>query len=182
MWKYFTSANTRKYIDILPELALKYNSSYHRMIRMSPLEVNRQNVDTVWLNLYQGKIPVDKHSIKKEMKRNKLSIGDTVRIAIERTVFRKGYNEGWTEEIFLVKHILSTSPVTYKLSDQGGEDIKGTFYVQELQKVSEPDTYRIEKVIRKKTDKEGKLWYLVKWRGYSSNFNSFVAAEDLKRL
>ena len=41
-----------------------------------------------------------------------------------------------------------------------GEEIKGSFYEQELQK-TEQEVFRIEKVIRRKGDKS-----LVKWVGY----------------
>ena len=31
MWKYFTANNTQKYIDLLPGMVEKYNSTYHRV-------------------------------------------------------------------------------------------------------------------------------------------------------
>ena len=47
--------------------------------------------------------------------------------------------------------------------DQAGEDIKGLLYSKELQKVTKPESYRIEKVIRKKRDllESGNLLYKV---------------------
>ena len=102
---------------------------------------------------------------------------------MERTTFSKGYRQGWTEEIFIVTHKLSNSnPITYKLKYQANEHIKGVFYMEELQKVVEPSTYRIEKIIRKKKSSDRKLLYLVKWGGYSDKFNSFVTAEDIEKL
>ena len=43
-------------------------------------------------------------------------------------------------------------PTVYKLQDQAAEDTKGTFYgtSEELQKVTEPESYSIEKVVQKK--------------------------------
>ena len=78
--------------------------------------------------------------------------------------------------------MIKSNPATYKLKDQKGEEIKGTFYFDELQKVEEPEAYRIEKIKRKRKDREGKLWYFVKWVGYDSTFNSFVREEDIKRI
>ena len=104
-------------------------------------------------------------------------------LAIERLPFRKGYLPTWTEEIFkihnIVKPATAKGPTTYKVSDQEGEHINGTFYESELQKVTEPASYRIEKVIRKKKSKDGKTYVLVKWSGYPEKFNSYVLAEDL---
>ena len=177
MYQYFTRHNTWKYIDVLPDLVNKYNSSYHRSIKMSPKDVNNSNVPLVWINLYEGRI----QPISKENKRE-LIVGDTVRISLERTTFHKAYKQGWTEEIFIITHKLLGNPLTYKLKDQADESIKGVFYVDELQKIVEPSTYRIEKIIRKKKSSNGKLVYLVKWRGYSDKFNSFVTAEDIEKL
>ena len=57
-----------------------------------------------------------------------------------------------------------------------GEEIKGSFYEQELQK-TEQEVFRIEKVIRRKGDKS-----LVKWVGYPMEFNSWIKNKDLVKL
>ena len=41
--------------------------------------------------------------------------------------------------------------MTYKISYYNGEEIKGSFYEQELQKTSQ-STFRIEKVLRRQGD------------------------------
>ena len=45
---------------------------------------------------------------------------------------------------------LPTSPVTYKLKDLSGDDIKGTFYSDELQIVEKPDDalFDVEHIVR----------------------------------
>ena len=60
-------------------------------------------------------------------------IGDTVRIVMTRMPFKKGYTGHWSEEIFIVTEKVKSIPVTYKLKDLMDENIKGTFYPQELQ-------------------------------------------------
>ena len=104
-----------------------------------------------------------------------------VRISIERGLFKKGYPEGLSEQLFVAKHAVGNNLTVYKLQDQAGEVIKGTFYSKEIQKVIEPESYRIEKVIRKKRDPAGNLLYFVKWKRYPNKFNSFVRSEDLTR-
>ena len=69
-----------------------------------------------------------------------------------------------------------THPITYKIRDQNGEEIKGTFYREELQK-TEQNIYRIEKIIRKRGDKT-----LVKWKGYPDEFNSWIPLKDLENI
>ena len=89
---------------------------------------------------------------------------------------KKGYTTRWQEEIFKIKEIQNTNPITYKLEDLKGEEIKGTFYEPELQK-TEQQIYRIEKIIKKKKGKT-----CVKWKGYSDEFNSWVDNKDLINL
>ena len=78
------------------------------------------------------------------------SAGDLVRKSIEKSLFKKGYLEGWSKELFAAKHAIGTNPTVYKFQDQAGEDIKGMFYSKEIQKVTVPVSYRIEKVIQRK--------------------------------
>ena len=100
------------------------------------------------------------------------SVGDKVRISKKKKTFEKGYTTRWTEEIFTIVEVKRTSPVTYKIADLNGEEIKGSFYEPELQKTSQ-QLFRIEKVI-----KRGKKKSLVKWKGYSDDFNSWVLAHS----
>ena len=48
------------------------------------------------------------------------------------------------------------------------------FYAQELLKTKQNDLYIIEKIIRKNKNR-----YLVKWRNYSDEFNSWVDKDDI---
>ena len=77
---------------------------------------------------------------------------DRVRIIKKKDTFEKGFTSNWTEEIFMIDEVQCTQPVTYKLKDLKGEEIKGSFYEQELQKTKQ-EIYRIEKVIRKRKKK-----------------------------
>lgn len=88
-------------------------------------------------------------------------------------MFENGYLQNWTDEIFVITIRHSTSPVTYGLNDLLGEEIKGKFYEQELQKVTKEDSvYIVEKVLKTRRRK-GKLEHLVKWQGYADKFNSW---------
>ena len=88
--------------------------------------------------------------------------GDLAHISIERSPFAKGYLEGWSEELFVVKHAVGNNPTVDKLQDQAGEDKKEMLYSNELQKITEPESHHIGKVIRKKRDRAGNLLYLIK--------------------
>ena len=65
--------------------------------------------------------------------------------------------------------------ITYKIKDLNDEIIEGIYYEKELQKSKNTSgVYIIEKIIRKNKDK-----YLVKWRNYSDDFNSYVDKNDI---
>ena len=59
------------------------------------------------------------------------------------------------------------------INDLNGEEITGTFYEKELQKIDQQE-FRTEIVIKRKGDK-----LYVKWKEYNNSFNSWI---DKKRL
>ena len=58
MYRYFTAKNTRRYIDVLPDLLHSYNSTYHRSIGIAPVEVDDTNKDLVRARLYPLKTEI----------------------------------------------------------------------------------------------------------------------------
>jgi len=52
MWKYFTDRNTRKWINVLPQIVKNYNNSYNRSIKAHPKDVNVYNANIIYENLY----------------------------------------------------------------------------------------------------------------------------------
>lgn len=168
IYQQFSLRGNYKWLDILPELVDEYNRSRHRTIKMAPKEVDSDNeqqlLDTVYN--YKRIIPA-KNNIK-------FRIGDHIRLSKYKNVFAKGYLPNWTTEIFTVKKIQYTDPITYLLSDWEGNDIKGGVYAEEMQKVKYPDVYLVEKILRRKNNK-----VYVKWLGFDNRFNSWVNENDV---
>ena len=170
MWKYFSANSTNVYINVLPDLVKEYNNTRHSSIKMTPVKASKkENELKVWRNLYPDHLEI--YDIKP-----KFSVGDKVRISKKKKTVEKGYTTRWTEEIFTIVEVKRTSPVTYKIADLNGEEIKGTFYIPGLQKTSQ-EIFRIEKVI-----KRGKKKSLVKWKGYSDDFNSWVDNKEIVNI
>ena len=105
-------------------------------------------------------------------------VGDRVRIIKKKRTFEKGFTPNWTEELFIVSEVRATKPITYKIKDLKGEEIKGTFYQQELQKTRQ-EIYRIEKVLKKRRTRNGTREVYVKWKGLNCDFNSWIPESDI---
>ena len=64
----------------------------------------------------------------------KFKVGAKVRITRNKGIAKKGYTARRTEEVFTVTEVRYTYPITHKIVDYNNEEIKGSFYEQELQK------------------------------------------------
>jgi hypothetical protein len=171
LFRFMTSRHTKRWIDVLDAFIDSYNKSFHRTIGMAPNDVTLENSQTIADRMYPLK--TEPHW--------KFQVGDKVRISKYKNIFEKGYLQNWTDEVFVIAIRQSTNPATYGLKDLLGEEIKGKFYEQELQKVSKEadDVYIVEKVLKTRRRK-GKLEHFVKWQGYADKFNSWTT--DVHRL
>ena len=115
IYKYMTSISKNVYIDQLDDIENEYNNTYHRTIKMKPIDVK----DNTYIN------------IRKEVnnKDSKFKVGDHVRISKYKNIFAKGYTPNWSEEFFVIKEIKNTVSWTYVFN---GKEIIGTFYEKEL--------------------------------------------------
>ncbi|KAL9988940.1 hypothetical protein ACROYT_G003436 [Oculina patagonica] len=172
MYKQFTIQGNTQYLEILPKTVKEYNNTKHSSIKMTPTEASKKkNEGTVYFNLYGDMEPLST--------KPKFKVGDKVRISkYKRIVFDKGYTPNWSEEMFVITKIQHTNPITYKLKDLRDEKIQGSFYESELLKAKQ-DVFRIDKVIRKDYKKKQAL---VKWKGYSDEFNSWIPMKDLQNI
>lgn len=168
MWKYFSYTKTYRYVDVLPKLVKSYNNTKHSSTGYPPSFVTKENEHLIWLK---------QRKVHATFQFPKYHVGDNVRIVKLKQKFDKGYEQGWSTEIFQVAEVFKTVPVTYRLKDFNSEEIEGRFYEPELQKVKLPDLFEIEKILDRK---KGKV--LVKWKGYPSSMNSWVKEEDLQLL
>ena len=160
IYKYMTSISKNAYIDKFDDEVNEYNNTYHRTIKIKPIDVK----DNTYINI----------DIEANDKDPKFKVGDHVRISKYKTIFAKGYTPNWSEEMFVIQEIKNTVPWTYVIINElNGEEIIGTFSKKELQKISKEE-FRIEKVIKKKGNK-----LYVKWKGYDNSFNSWIDKKDL---
>ena len=152
IYKYMASISKYVYIDKLDDIVNKCNNTYHRTIKLKPVDVK----DDTYINI--GKEINDKDP--------KFKVGDHVRVS-------KGYTPNWSEEVFVISKVKNTVPWTYVINYLNSEKIIGIFYEKELQKPNKKE-FRIVKVIKKKVNK-----LHVKWKGYYDSFNSWIDKKDV---
>ena len=115
MWKYFTANSTQKYIDVLPSMVDKYNSTYHRSIKLTPPDArNPSNYQHMYNALYGN--------VRKSTS-PKFHVGDKIRIARKKGTFEKGLAPNWIEERFTISSVKATNPTTYTMRDLLGEPV-----------------------------------------------------------
>ena len=118
--KHMTAVSKNVYFDVLNGIVDKYNSTYHRTIKVKPTDINfdsyaEYNVD------FDDTDP-------------KFKVGDHARISKHKNIFAKEYAPNWSEEVFIISKIKNTVPWTYVLSDLNDGKIVGTFYEEDKSK------------------------------------------------
>ena len=109
MWKYFITNNTQKYIDALPGMVEKYNSTYHRSIKLNPTDARKPANYKHVHNAPYAKVNAQKATPPK------FHVGDKVRIVRKKGTFEKGFTPNWTEEVFTITTVKGTKPPTYSI-------------------------------------------------------------------
>ena len=125
IYKYMTSLLKNAYVDKLDDIMSEYNNTYHRTIKMKPVDVKDNTyIDSMELSRSNDKDP-------------KFKVGDSVRINKYKNILTKRYTSNRSEKVFMIKKVKNTVPWTYVINDLNGDMIIGTFYEKELQKTNQ---------------------------------------------
>jgi hypothetical protein len=170
MWRSFTENHNHEWLDMLPKLVKTYNNKIHSaLFGYTPKEafnLNQKDETDLW-DLQYAK--AYKANVDASDKATKHKLGEWCRISRQKGVFSKGYERGWSTEIFKIVAINKTSPPRYHLQDWFGEPIEGSFYDHELQKTKiDPSIWLIDHVVKTRKVK-GKQEELVRFLGMSAN-------------
>ena len=121
IYKYMTSISKNVYIDKLDDIVNEYNNTYHRTIKMKPVDVK----DNTYMDSNENVNDKDP----------KFKVGDHVRIS----KYKVSYTTNWSEEVFVITKVKNTVPWTYVINDWNGDKIIGTFCEKELQKTNQQE-------------------------------------------
>jgi hypothetical protein len=114
--------------------------------------------------------------------RKALKVEQIVRIANKKNVFSKSYLINWSEQLYKIIKVQSTKPTTYLIADYDtNEPISGGFYREELQPTKLINYFRIDKIKRKRMNKEtGQPEVLVTYK--NSNKEGWLQETDLVNI
>ena len=143
IYKHMTANSENVYFNFLNDIVDKYNNTYHKTIKMKPIDVKSDSFA--------------EYNEESNEKGPKFKVGDHVRSSKYKNIFAKGYALNWSDEIFIIKQIKNAVTWTYVISNLNEEKIIGSFYEKELPKTNRKE-FRIEKVIKRKGNK-----LYVKW-------------------
>ena len=130
--RYFTETSHKRWLDVLQDFVNNINHSINRTIGIRPVDVNLENASKIWKRLYPKANEVPKCEV--------IKVGDRVRIAIEKSIFAKGYHQNWSEELYTVNRVQKSMGLClYILSNNDGEELPRKYYIQELNFVSRTD-------------------------------------------
>ena len=177
LFKYMTENETMNWISALPQVVKAYNNRYHRIIKMSPNEAEKEENNEKLID----NLSIYYHKAISKRRRPKFKVGDIVSIQKYKNVFAKGYDQVFTDQLFKVAEVHTKLPIPmYTLSEYDGSDlIEGRFYENEMQ-LAKYDVFKVEKVIRKRT-RNGVRENYVKWKGWPAKYNQWVPEVDIVR-
>ena len=108
------------YFDASDDIVNKYNNTVYRTIKLKPLDVTSDSYA--------------EYNKDSNVTKPKFKVDDHVRISKCKNIFSKGYNQNWSEEIFVVSKIKDTVLWTYIITDLNGGKVGGSFYEKKFQK------------------------------------------------
>ena len=175
LYKYFTYKNTYRYIDVLPKFVKAYNDTVHSTTGMAPTKISDSDILAIWKRM-------EEKSRRIRVILVRFRVGQHVRISKEEMKFAKGSEQNFSTEIFRVVKVIERWPRPfYELEDLNRTPIDGQFYQEELTPVlvTKSTVYKIEKILDERV-RRGIREYLVRWRGYTRDFDSWIPASSVK--
>ena len=165
-----------KWIDLITKVVHAYNNQYHRTIKMTPAEAER-NFGLATFNTLEVRIITGRKF--KRRKRAEFVVGDIVRLKITPGEFRKGALKTFTNEVFRVVSVKTTKyKFVYSVETvRDGEKIFGKFDGDMLNHAVDEAEHRL-RVIDERVHR-GVRQLLVHWDGYDAGADEWLNAADV---
>ena len=167
------------------------NGRFNRSLGMSPDDVTQQ-----WRTVQAANL--DKHTILpfrsyletqanikageavRDDKRS-FALGQRVYVPYKQDILDKESDRQFTRQIFTISEILSAQkPYLYRLTDGKGSKVSRPYYAQELRVAKEPETYPIQRILKRKTIR-GRPMYYVRWLDHDRRFDEWISEGQIQK-
>lgn len=172
---YLKVNNTYNWVDILPELINNYNNSLNSTTNKIPNEITTKDYEEVKNNIS------DKVLKERNQDVIKFNVGDKVRIKLKEP---NDFGEIWSKDVYIIDKVNKPksrlSSVCYILvNDNQHYYNNDLLLIKEINnKLKEEELFEVSKLIRPCVEK-GIQYYEVKWKNYSSKFNTLEPRDEL---
>lgn len=185
IYKYLTDRGETRYLDVLPLLVQTYNNRKHRTLNyMTPNQAdkkeNASKIRTIHSIRY-GKLLTRKGNVKRR-RTNRFQIGNVVRVktyALAPSSSRRAYLQQFHGELFKIVKVNERMPITmYEIESMNTlEHVEGGFYDNELTRI-QGEAFKIEKILQKRGSRKNEE-YLVRWKHFSPEWDSWIKSSDV---
>ena len=183
LYQQMEAMGTQQWINLLPQTLTIYHHRRHRTIKTSPFEaeeaINQRQVLAAHLERYAKTKPPPKPKYK---------VGQTVRLVLNRmSVMRRGYHPTYTWQVYKIFKVLDNLPLPrYEVVTLRGEPVGSpisTWFENELSAYnpSQPAPFKMERILDQQQRDSGEF-YLIKWKGYNENYNSWIHQDQYQQL
>lgn len=177
--KYMTAKGTNKFISLLPQFVATYNNTFHRTIKMTPDEAIAVPEKVVFKNIhgFEDERALLKHMLAKP----KLNSNQSVRVANQKGAFEKGYTTNFSDRVYKIdKSITALKRPVYRLKTHDNKIIKGNFYPEEVQAISNSDLYRVQVIRERKRGRRKE--YLVHYINFPDSEDQWISSSQIHSL
>ena len=95
-YKHMTAISKNLYFDVLDNIFDKYNNTYHRTIKMKPIDIKS--------------VSFAEYNEESNEKDPRFNVDDHVKISKYKNFFAKSYTPNSSEDVFVVKKVKNTVP------------------------------------------------------------------------
>lgn len=140
---------------------------------MSPSDAEKASQKNHVLNAYLSYFL----KIQEKRKDAKFKLRDFVRISMERSKFKRSYDQTAIYDVFKIISVNKELPIErYTLQDDSKDVIDGQFMASEIVKVDLAD-YKVN--VLKTRKRNNKTEYFVTYKGYPDTYNEWIDGSQL---
>ena len=128
LWRYMDGKKTKRWVDALQPLTKSRNSIVFPGHGLRPIDVNEMNAGLVFRKLY----PRLARGLRRYPLKHKYEVGQKVKLSVLRNPLVHAFYGTYTQETYIIHSKLNTDPVTYRVTNEEGDVMRGTVYEAEL--------------------------------------------------